>query len=1123
MAAYDGETAVVGRDIAPFELFACEQLTEQIRSVSAAKDEVTVAHGKVLDCLTLVEALRDAATTIRFNSKWFTQTALTTLLETALAAAAPLQSSADLYAVLNLIETVGTYSLVPPQCLQQTVAFIAQTYYNATRANKTQRLAEKAWKTLRHILESHLGDQCMSALVEVISCEDDTRLESRAGYTQVAGALMIISDKILNEEGDAARPLPTPSLTIFLSALQSVCVTDNGHLREIVMDINIQTLAHDDAVTALDEQMGWKQFLEMAETCIGQSADSTAVASFVKGLSAYTGHLESPELATLARLYVVADLPLTDVLSNAILEPWSLQMSEREWTSGFGPLLNKFSGSDNYIRELRALLDSSIEYLAHTTQLHPISKYAETVQDCVERPATTAQATVVLVEAMVKTFMRCVRSRSHSYEKTALFCTMCAVSRTCIEAARFLFEFRADVESSVYIEVELQDPFRAVDGSPSWIKVLYDVSSLPWERWEEAVVAAIERPSEWEVFHYFLTYLTPLLANHTILGRRIGTVQRLKGTVCRMLESGKYPEPPPATGLMKPYVATYLIQILTAILSYHRHLTKKDLLQVVSIFVNTAGSRDHTVSIHCVHALTICCYELPDLMSSYMHDVIDKMSKMVTQRYLAIHVLQFLAGLSRLPDLFRNFQRHDYKKVFGVCINYLQSIRGTHALLDRQQTPTSQRSSMKSGDSADALPQYVYALAHHVLTFWYLTLKREARQELKQYITTSLRYPAYDGREVIEDQGLVTIDLMDRVDVEDSTTSTSKGFDRVDGRILVQHRLVGLLLTTSETALRTGKTIVTIRRASGTVKSTINGADIVTISVDSDRNEYMPVFPYDLNGRTYGSILIPRNESVLGSETTLSLPEDETVTRALQLFDRTSALDSHKAGVIYVGEGQTTEDEIFQNVMGSPDYVQFVEGLGTLMRLKHATFNTQGLDRENDADGLHAIVWHNEVTEVVFHVTTLMPNDEDVSLNTANKKRHIGNDFVNIVFNNSGAPFNFNTFPSQFNSIYIVITPSARTSFLQTRTQKKTTEKKTRFYSVKVLTRPGYPSISSAAEEKVVSGASLPGYVRNLALNDCVFSLMWSHRDEAGEYPSSWRSRLQQLRRFRERYEGKRA
>src|SRR5947207_10201575 len=80
----------------------------------------------------------------------------------------------------------------------------------------------------------------------------------------------------------------------------------------------------------------------------------------------------------------------------------------------------------------------------------------------------------------------------------------------------------------------------------------------------------------------------------------------------------------------------------------------------------------------------------------------------------------------------------------------------------------------------------------------------------------------------------------------------------------------------------------------------------------------------------------------------IPLPDDEATNRAIGTFDRISPLDSHRVGVIYIGEGQTTEQEILANVTGSNDYLTFLEGLGTLVRLKGATFNTQGLDSQYD-------------------------------------------------------------------------------------------------------------------------------------------------------------------------------
>jgi hypothetical protein len=563
--------------------------------------------------------------------------------------------------------------------------------------------------------------------------------------------------------------------------------------------------------------------------------------------------------------------------------------------------------------------------------------------------------------------------------------------------------------------------------------------------------------------------------------------------------------------------------------TYHKDLPRPDIKAAIVTFISVAGSRDYTVSIQCIHALTICCYELPEVMAGYMDVVISKMSKMVTQRHLAMYVLEFIAGLSRLPLLHEKLDTQGLKRVFGVCHSYLQTIRGT-AALERKRTPTSISSAGGSNTSNDDMAQYVYALTHHVITFWYMALKRSDRRELKPFISNCLRYVDAEGVEHIEDQGLVTIDLMDRVDAEEGIAALAgEAFDVLDGRVVKRHRLSGLLLITTETALRTSKTIITIRRPSGTTQRTIASAVGKTLATTAETDEhldasttvennedYITVFDDDILGRTYGKVFVPGPSSALGASDVITLSEDDpAVRRAIEMFDRTPALDSHKVGVIYVGEGQTTEEEIFHNQSGSPDYREFLEDLGSLRRLKGAAFNPQGLNRYDNSDGEHTIVWNNDVTELVYHITTFMPLDPFGDANTTinKKKAHIGNDFVNIIFNNAGSPFRFGTIPSAFSYVYIVISPSERTSFLQARTITSRRAPAARFYNVRVLARPGYPNLSSATDERVVSGSSLGAYVRNLALNACVFSAMWN-ADDVGEYPSSWRRRLQMLRRL---------
>lgn len=327
----------------------------------------------------------------------------------------------------------------------------------------------------------------------------------------------------------------------------------------------------------------------------------------------------------------------------------------------------------------------------------------------------------------------------------------------------------------------------------------------------------------------------------------------------------------------------------------------------------------------------------------------------------------------------------------------------------------------------------------------------------------------------------------------------------------------------------------------------------LTTGLDADTfytSSYIGVLPDDIFQEFYSPYAICALPIVL-SENPIPLLDDDTTRRAISTFDRNTTVDSHKVGVIYIGDGQSSESEILSNVMGSPDYTSFITSLGTLIRLKGANFNTQGLDREFDTDGEFAIAWRDRVTELVFHITTMMPTNLDQDPTGTAKKKHTGNDFVNIVWNNSGLPFKFDTFPSAFNFVYIVITPTARASFLDTRTKvtaddtasvdvKSTISSNaptmsdegpansasqrtgTRtlhnyFYRVEVLSAPGFPDISPASNAKIISGKALPDFIRFVALNASVFSFVWANR-EGGDHVSSWRNRLREIKRLREKY-----
>jgi hypothetical protein len=380
-----------------------------------------------------------------------------------------------------------------------------------------------------------------------------------------------------------------------------------------------------------------------------------------------------------------------------------------------------------------------------------------------------------------------------------------------------------------------------------------------------------------------------------------------------------------------------------------------------------------------------------------------------------------------------------------------------------------------------------------------------------------------NGKEKIDEQAQVTLDFMQRVayaDVDESAADPTFTPERF-GEILKKRWIVGRSIVTVEQATRGGWAQITKRQPSGTScyiirekftrppphQSQIN-TDQMRDTRHSDANVVLP-----------SHLLLQLTASIPQSADALrpiALPLDDAMRRAIAVFDRNFTVDGHKVGVIYIGENQTQEVEILANIMGSSDYTDFLSGLGTLTKLKGATFNTQGLDRSADTDGEYAFCWRDRVTEIVFHVTTQMPTDLEHDPQCSGKKRHIGNDFVNIIFNNSGLPFKFDTFPSQFNYVNIVITPESRASFVATRLRANE-HVENAFYKVQVMSKPGFPEISPAAETKIISLAALPGFIRLLALNASVFSLVWANK-EGGEHVSSWRNRLREINRLRDKY-----
>ncbi|KAI1776157.1 hypothetical protein F4818DRAFT_457660 [Hypoxylon cercidicola] len=643
--------------------------------------------------------------------------------------------------------------------------------------------------------------------------------------------------------------------------------------------------------------------------------------------------------------------------------------------------------------------------------------------------------------------------------------------------------------------------------------------------WLDAVLNLLRQGCDWEVYSFILVHLPSQLSNHAIFLNAVPQIQELRRVICEQIKLNNFQEPPSAYGLRRADVAICLFHSLTMILSYHQHFQKAEEDEIVRAFVHGIATWERSAKC-CIHALTICCHELPSSTGKALVTILQKMSQIITQPHVAMHILEFLACLSRLPALYANFREDDYRIAFGISFRYLQYVRGRKQTYrfsmnsDSSVTPTGE--APWHPNASDDLPQYVYTLAYHVIVFWFLALKLPDRANHVGWIAKNL-FTDVDGSQVADEQAQLTMDFMQRVayaDVDESAADPLFTPERF-GEILKKRWLIGNAIVTIEQATATGWAQITKRQPSGTSSFTI-------------RELFRPPPPHQrpMNESARDGHVVSAN-SVLpnhllvqllssmpqGSDLSRPIPlpdNDDTVNRAIRMFDHNSTVDGHKVGVIYIGENQTNESEILANVTGSGDYVEFLNGLGTLTKLNGATFNTQGLDRQYDTDGQYTFCWRDRVTEIVFHVTTQMPTNLDHDPQCTLKKRHIGNDFVNIIFNDSGLPFKFDTFPSEFNFVNIVITPESRASFVATR-QRTPKDVEESFYKVRLMSKPGFPEISPASETKILSLKALPDFIRLLALNASVFSLVWAHRD-GGEHISPWRNRLREIKRLREKY-----
>ncbi|XP_066527668.1 rap1 GTPase-activating protein 1 isoform X3 [Hoplias malabaricus] len=142
--------------------------------------------------------------------------------------------------------------------------------------------------------------------------------------------------------------------------------------------------------------------------------------------------------------------------------------------------------------------------------------------------------------------------------------------------------------------------------------------------------------------------------------------------------------------------------------------------------------------------------------------------------------------------------------------------------------------------------------------------------------------------------------------------------------------------------------------------------------------------------------------------------------RLIVTFDEHVISNNFKFGVIYQKFGQTSEEELFGNNEESPAFVEFLEFLGQRIELHDFKGFRGGLDVTHGQTGTESIYHNFHNKEIMFHVSTMLPYTEG-DTQQLQRKRHIGNDIVAIVFQEENTPFVPDMIASNFLHAYIVV------------------------------------------------------------------------------------------------------
>ncbi|KAH9021119.1 hypothetical protein EDB83DRAFT_2270466 [Lactarius deliciosus] len=694
-------------------------------------------------------------------------------------------------------------------------------------------------------------------------------------------------------------------------------------------------------------------------------------------------------------------------------------------------------------------------------------------------------------------------------------------------------------------------------------------------------IELISEEKDWEILSYVLCHLPTLLANkHFFCGPKSrAVIAKLLVVLCSKISQGELASgvvnwPP---GLRPRDAQGLAYHTLSVLISYRKCFEPPRQHVLVEVLIAGLSGQPSTIKT-CLQALSLSAFELPNSMKRFLPNILTKLSQIMTNASMAVHIIDFLAIVGSLPHLYANFTDANFKLVFGVALQYLR--------LHNRPEP--------SPDTSWALSQHLRVMSYYIVYLWFLALKLPDRPKHVKYIARQLLL-ANGGQDEIDEPAEVCFDWLARytyasADPRPANSMLSDVLMNSGSREAVAEKtwVVGNALVTIRALSRIGWVEVVARRASGLTRILARIENVPMVGpgeVDPDMLSVPAVLsmnhePLSEEDELYQEVIRtlyppkaeeseeappPRPDPITGYVWQGSAPSQrrkevaiDPSFFALQLspygrnagqrrskvvdtsglpalfrsLDLIPVIDTHKVGIMYVALGQTHEREILGNNHGSPAYTRFLEGIGRLISLRgQVDVYAGGLDP--DEDGEYAYAWWDDIGQILYHTATLMPNHpHDPHFDY--KKRHIGNDFVRIIWNDSGMPYRFDTLKTQFQFLNIVIEPHSPLGAIASFSSSSATasppaptpanspgsqpQHENEYFRVTVQHAPGMTEFTPIGNFKLISAENLPLLVRQLSLLADWFASVFQNTQGDTvqvEVPTNWRARLQAIKRFR--------